>query len=124
MLSRLLEWWREPATNWVARLRTSEFLTDARLEPCLNEGYSHVLVLEFSEPVRDGNDLSHYNLRGGEGVAVASFEPATGDVADRLEVNPGDLPPVFDVVFVTRGGEVHAADRVELAEVPVEETEV
>lgn len=124
MLRRLLEWWSEPATNWVARLRTSEFLTDARLEPCFDEGYSHTLVLEFSEPVRDGNDISHYNIRGDKGVALASYDLVTGNVAERLEINPADLPGAFDVVFVTGDDEVHSTDRVELTEVLVEEMNV
>lgn len=124
MLKRLIDWWTEPATNWVARLRSSEFLADARLGPNLGGDYSHTLVLEFSEPVRDGNEISHYNLRGGDGMAFASYDLVTGDTAERIGMNPGTVPGAFDVVVVTRDDEVYATDRVELAEVPVEETGV
>lgn len=109
----------EPSSYFVAELHTDNFLTEAILEGNYeSEDYSHRLILKFSEPVRNGNNISHLNISS-EGQVVAQEELFTGETSFSLDLNPGFWE--LEIVVVDTDGNVYAMDRVEITDVQLDE---
>lgn len=79
-----------------AEARSSEFVSGAELVKGSESESSHTLIIRFREPVRDGNQVSHFNILF-DGQAVASDELFTGETKYSCGINPsaGDYSIVF-----------------------------
>jgi hypothetical protein len=79
-----------PTYNWIVELDGDGFVTNARLEPYFeSDDFDRLLVIEFEEPVREGNKVAHINL-GVDGVIQNQFELYSGETVYKVGVNPSD----------------------------------
>lgn len=79
-----------PSTRWFAKVTEPGYVQSARIDEAKYEqkkDHTHVLTLDFEEPVRDGNEVSHINMRHEEGGIVAQLELYTGESSGSLNLN-------------------------------------
>lgn len=93
----MLEWIRNalssgPTSRWFAEVTEPGYVQSARLDEVEYQQkteHTHTLTLEFSEPVRDGNTVSHINMRQEAGGIVAQLDLYTGESTAGLDLtNP------------------------------------
>lgn len=113
-----------PTTVWVAQVISSGFIVSSKVEPKQypkKEETSHNLTLEFEEPVRDGNDVSHLNFKGDNGEITHQYELFSGQESLTLNLNPRQAET--EIVTVTTGDEVRDTSILKLWEETVDTTE-
>jgi len=82
-----------PPTRWFATVAEAGFVVAARVEEMdykQKEDYDHVVTLDFREPVRDNNDVSHLNLRGEGGNIGGQLDLLAGESSTDFTMNPKD----------------------------------
>lgn len=77
-----------PKKKWVVELSSTGFVTDASIQKgAKSDGLSHTVTVEFDEPVREDNDVSHLNMRY-EGQVIQQIKLLSGDTSNSFGCNP------------------------------------
>jgi hypothetical protein len=105
-----------PDTMWVSEVVDAAYVVGSQLTPVDYEQqheYSHTWELEFAEPARDGNDISHLHFRK-DGQIVSQRELLSGEEATTMELTPSESE--MEIVAVTTEDEVRDTSRVVIRE--------
>lgn len=120
-LSRVLS--TGPSTRWYAEVTEPAFVTSAQItegQPASEDSdYQYELGLNFKEPVRDGNDISHINIRDQSGNIVLQLELYTGESTTSFFVKE-ELPDrELSAVTVNQDGTARDTAIIKIYEEPI-----
>jgi hypothetical protein len=122
----MLDWIRGlfesgPTYNWIVELDGDGFVTNARLEPSFeSDEFDKLLVIEFEEAVREGNEVAHINV-GRDGTIFNRFELYSGDSAYKAGVKPSE--EVWELATIGMDDMVISSQQLSFKYVPLEEAD-
>lgn len=111
-----------PKKTWVVELDSPGFVTSAELEKgSRSDDHSHRLILQFNEPVRDNNNVSHLNL-GVNGHVINQHGLYSGDSAYSISINPGH--DTLEIVTVDTDDQVVSREDLTMKQIPISHTDL
>lgn len=120
-LSRVLS--TAPSTRWYANVAEPGFVQSVQItegQPVSGDGdYRYEVTLDFKEPVRDGNDISHINIRDQSGSIVLQLDLFTGESTTSFFIKEELPDQQLSAVTVNQDGTARDTTTINIYEEPI-----
>lgn len=103
--------WPFSSKEYTAYPEACEFIEDVEIDDDWEGEPTYSMTLKFREPIRDGNEISHFNLIY-MGQAGLSDNLASGETKYRLGFEPEE--GLWKVVFANEDNEVLITDEIRI----------